>query len=41
MLKKVLFVLILALQAAAIVNVAVADSPFPNCYPCPAGPDAN
>lgn len=37
MIKKVLFVIVLALQAAAIVNIAVADSPYPNCMPCPSG----
>jgi hypothetical protein len=35
MLKKVLFVLILALQAAAVTNVASADWPWPLCAPCP------
>ena len=35
MIKKAFFVLLLALQAAAICSVATADNPFPVCYPCP------
>ena len=34
MIKKMLFVLILALQLAAVTNVASADWPWPTCYPC-------
>lgn len=33
--KKALLALILALQFAGIVSVATAESPFPECYPCP------
>jgi len=35
MLKKVLFILALALQVAAVSTVATADNPWPVCYPCP------
>jgi hypothetical protein len=38
MLKKALFVLILALQAAAVCNVSVAENPWPVCLPCPGDP---
>lgn len=34
MIKKVLFVLVLAIQFAAISNVAVADPDIPECLPC-------
>ena len=35
MLRKLLFVAILALQAAVVCNVATADYPWPICPPCP------
>lgn len=34
MLKKMLFVLMLALQTAAVTNVASASWPWPLCMPC-------
>ena len=37
MAKKILFVLFLARQAAAVTNVASADWPWPLCAPCPGG----
>jgi hypothetical protein len=40
MLKRILFVMLLALQAATVVSVATADSPFPECAPCPGDPPA-
>jgi hypothetical protein len=38
MLKKILFALLLAVQAATVVSVATADSPIPDCGPCPGDP---
>jgi hypothetical protein len=35
MLKRLFFILMLALQAAAVTNVASADWPWPLCAPCP------
>jgi len=35
MLKRIVITLILALQIGAIVNVASAEVPFPQCWPCP------
>lgn len=35
MLKRLLFVMMLAFQAATVVSVAKADVPMPVCYPCP------
>ena len=37
MLKKIVFVVILALQCAAVCSVATADMPWPTCGPCPSG----
>jgi hypothetical protein len=37
MLKRILFVAILALQAGAVVSVASASQPYPVCLPCPDG----
>jgi hypothetical protein len=34
MLKRIFFVVMLALQAAAVTSVASADIPWPTCYPC-------
>lgn len=34
MIKKILFVVVLALQAAAMVNVASGSLPIPQCDPC-------
>ena len=34
MLKRILFVLMLALQGAAVTGVASADGPWPQCFPC-------
>jgi hypothetical protein len=36
--KKLLLVLFLALQFAGVVSVATAESPLPECYPCPKNP---
>jgi len=36
--KKILWVLILALQFAGAVSVVTAESPFPECLPCPPKP---
>lgn len=33
--KKILWALILALQFAGAVSVVTAESPFPECLPCP------
>jgi hypothetical protein len=35
MLKRIVVALILALQIGAIANVATAEVPFPQCWPCP------
>ena len=35
MLKKIMFVLVLALSASTVTSVASADNPWPLCYPCP------
>jgi len=35
MLKRFAIALILALQFGAIANVATAEIPFPQCWPCP------
>jgi hypothetical protein len=35
MLKKMLFVLMLALQATAVTGIATAEFPLPLCFPCP------
>ncbi len=40
MLKKMMLTLILALQFSAIVNMANAEIPFPQCWPCPDDPPA-
>jgi len=37
MVRRILFVTILAIQAAAVCGVASADNPFPTCLPCPDG----
>ena len=34
MLKRIFFVVMLALQAAAVTGVASADLPWPECFPC-------
>jgi hypothetical protein len=34
MLKRILFIVMLALQATAVTSVASADWPWPDCYPC-------
>jgi|YNPMSStandDraft_1061717.scaffolds.fasta_scaffold04408_7 flagellar basal body-associated protein FliL len=36
--KKILWVLILALQFTGAVSVATAEAPFPECFPCPPKP---
>jgi len=36
--KKILWVLILALQFTGAVSVVTAESPFPECLPCPPKP---
>jgi hypothetical protein len=36
MLKKILFVMLLALQFAAVTPVAKADMDIPPCFPCEA-----
>lgn len=41
MLKKLVLAAILAIQFAAVCDVASADIPWPDCYPCPANPPAN
>lgn len=35
MLKRLVLLAILALQTAAVCNIASADLPWPICYPCP------
>jgi len=35
MLKRIVVALILALHIGAIANVASAEVPFPQCWPCP------
>lgn len=35
MVKKILFILVLAAQFVAVANnVVSAENPWPNCYPC-------
>jgi hypothetical protein len=34
MLKRFFLALLLVLQLSAVANVAVADDPFPGCFPC-------
>ena len=36
MLKRMLMILVLALQFVAVADLATADPPFPECLPCPA-----
>lgn len=33
--KKLLLILALALQFVTIANLATAEPPWPECYPCP------
>jgi hypothetical protein len=35
MVRKIVFALLLALQFAAVANLASALPPFPGCFPCP------
>lgn len=32
--KKLVLALMMALMLGSVVNTAVADGPFPTCYPC-------
>jgi hypothetical protein len=34
MIRRILFVVVLALQAAAVTNIASAEWPWPLCAPC-------
>lgn len=33
--KKTFFAIALFFQLAAIAGIATADSPYPDCFPCP------
>ncbi len=33
--KKLFFLLLLALQFTVVANVSLADEPEPRCFPCP------
>lgn len=39
MIKRLLLAAIMMISATGVANLAVANVPFPGCYPCPPQPE--